>query len=156
MRRLKKEYIESLLIISFAGVIYYFSSKLPAPPLNKIGPSFFPKLLSIAFAVLAFALLIKGVLSGNDEDIHIDFSFKDPIDRNKIIIPLSLLFYIFLMQYIGFLASTFIFCTSLMILFGTHIYKAAFLSAFLAVVIYYVFIVLMVVPLPIVFSLPKW
>lgn len=143
-------------MLAFGGVIYYLSTKLPTPPPGKIGPSFFPQLLAAGFGVLALVLTVRGAMKQDSGEIKLDFDLKKPVTRNRIIVPVAMAIYIFVMQYIGFLISTFLFCSLLMVVFGTNYIRAAIVSAFVAVGIYYVFIVFMVVPLPVKFSLPVW
>jgi len=155
--KVKKEYIESVLFFTVTGFLYYLSINLPQPPPSEVtGPSFFPKILILSLVILAFALFIKGIRRNEREEITFSYDLKDPIVRNRIIIPSAVALYIYAMIHIGFLISTFLFCSLLMLLFDTNIFKAMVLSSFVAILIYYVFIVFMVVPLPTIFSLPGW
>lgn len=155
--KVKKEYIESVLLFTVAGYLYYLSIDLPQPPPGEVaGPSFFPKILVLSLVILAFALFIKGIRRNEREKITFSYDLEDPIVRNRIIVPFAVALYIYVMIHIGFLISTFLFCSLLMLLFGTNIFKAMALSTFIAILIYYVFIVFMVVPLPTLFSLPRW
>lgn len=154
--KVKKEYLESVIFLIIAGFLYYLSVNLPQPPPNKTGPGFFPKILIAGLVALAFFLIIKGIRRKEREELSLDYDIKDPIVRNRIIIPCAVALYIYAMIHIGFLISTFLFSSLLMLLFDTNILKAAALSAFIAILVYYVFIVFMVVPLPTIFSLPGW
>jgi putative tricarboxylic transport membrane protein len=53
-----------VVVLAVAGVLWWQSARIPAPPLIPIGPSFYPRVVLGAFAILGTVLLIQALGPG--------------------------------------------------------------------------------------------
>jgi len=89
---------------------------------RSISPAFFPRLLAGLISLLGIILFIqsrrKGKLVEKDEGV---FTIESSVFRRIILITLISFFYVFVMQYIGYILSTFLFLFFVM----KYFYKVA-------------------------------
>lgn len=110
--------------------------------------AFFPKTLIVILAFLTSVQLIKGILKPTHKKI-----FEEGKKTNLLIIFVGMLFYIFAMNFIGFLFASIIFMGAMFYLLSDkRTTKMAIQSAVLAVVVgigfYTLFAKVFMVPLP--------
>ena len=100
---MNRERIIALFCVTFAGWMYYESCKFPKSVLDAVGPSLYPRFLSLVIAVASIALLIISK-SGPSEPI------KGAREYKAISILLAtILMYILVLGKLGFILSTTVF-----------------------------------------------
>jgi len=122
--------IESLAFPDFISA----GKKLP-------GPSFFPRILSIILIVVGvYEILLTG---GNEHVIKREESFaeyfEDWENQNVLIVVLSLILYIFLLKWMGFVLGTFLFSSILMVRLKTGWLRGTVFSAIVVIIIILIF-----------------
>ncbi|WP_058487037.1 tripartite tricarboxylate transporter TctB family protein [Defluviitalea phaphyphila] len=109
------------------------------------GPGFFPIILSIILIVLSVLLIITSIFNKDERNTGL---FEKKAVKAYITI-LSLLIYVMLLKYVGFIILTLIFLFGLIRFYGMKNYIKISLSSIVATVsIYWIFKVLLSVPLP--------
>lgn len=160
--------LSGLLIALCAVAIWIASGRLPSMG-QDIGAHVFPQALAGGFMICAVLLVIRGLRGlrktssahgslistvGGDEDQdahwftipewfgsrHAVFAF--------LLIPVSLLFYIWVSEPLGFLPTAFILLMALFLTFHTRVVVALPVAVASALVIHYIFYKLLKVPLP--------
>lgn len=159
--------LSGLLVALFAVAIYMSSAALPAMG-QDIGPNVFPQALAGGFMICAVLLVIRGLRGlrkasashgqdsaaavGDDQDArwftvpewvgnrHARFAF--------LLIPVSLVFYIWVSEPLGFLPTAFVLLMVLFLTFRTRVAMAVPVALASALGIHYIFYKLLKVPLP--------
>lgn len=114
---MRAERIQGIFWIGVAGVIAYFSLRLPLGDVRKAfnlpGPGFFPLVLGVLLAVLGISLFLKPWLerskAGKKQP---DAEATEPIfwmNKKAFSVLISLVVYSALFERLGFLFSTFLF-----------------------------------------------
>lgn len=114
------------------------------------GPNFFPVILSMILIIAGgYEILIawRDIQAKKATKISKEY-FKDWGNQNLLIIVFSLIIYVFLLEWLGFLLATFIFSLILMIRLKTGWIRGTFFSAVAVIVIMLLFVKLFKVQLP--------
>lgn len=152
--------VSGVLLAIFAGVIYVYSARLPTMG-QQIGPGLFPQLLAVGFLICAAFLVIKGlrqrrsttdIESSSGEDARLISLPEWAGDRRAVfgytLVLLSLVFYIYASESLGFLPTAAILLLSLFMTFGARLKVALPTAIVSALGIHYIFYKLLKVPLP--------
>jgi len=163
--------LSGLLVALFAIAIYVYADTLPAMG-QQIGPNVFPQVLAAGFMICAVLLMVRGLRSirrgaaitshgttiptiGQDDDDADTRWFSVPswVHSGRsvfafLLIPVSLVFYIWVSEPLGFLLTAFILLTVLFLTFRTRVMVALPVAALSALVIHSLFYKLLKVPLP--------
>ncbi|MCA1323173.1 tripartite tricarboxylate transporter TctB family protein [Herbaspirillum sp. alder98] len=161
--------LSGLLVALFAIAIYVYADTLPAMG-QQIGPNVFPQMLAGGFMICAVLLVLKGLRGlrrsaantshgtriptvGHDDDDARWFSLPPWLHSGRsvfafLLIPASLVFYIWVSEPLGFLPTSFILLTLLFLTFRTRVVVALPVAVLSALVIHALFYKLLKVPLP--------
>lgn len=154
MNRDIKQIIFPILILIFCAWYGYLSTLLRsreyAPGASELGPGFMPVILAILTAAISLIELIsnikrhkQGKQGSADEVVN-----KTELVRNGIAVSLFIVF-IFLMPKFGFLIMTIFFVASLILVIGEKsLIRLTTIPLVVAFFFYFVFKILLRVPLP--------
>lgn len=139
--------LSGLLLAMFAAAIFIYANTFPSMA-QQIGPALFPQLLAGGFMICAILLIHKGLT-------HAEAWFSLPqwfSERRAVfaylLVLLSLVFYIYASEALGFLPTAVILLLSLFTCFGTRLVLAVPTAMVSALGIHYLFYKLLKVPLP--------
>ena len=158
---LKQGYIVGFFCFVFSSIILIISRSFPAGVEGAgylAGPSFYPNLLAIIFilcGIYEISSAIKKQLGTGSKDsvLHLK-SIMAPGPLNILIIIISNLFFIFFMERLGFLISSFIITFALMWRFGVSIAKNIVYSSLFVFLLFIIFGRLFRISLP--YGLLEW
>lgn len=147
----KSDMIVGIILVIFSVLVYFNVSYFPKIQLaaQGMGPAFFPRILSIFLALLGIILIIQSYVTSTKYTKDIE----NVIDTRlliRIIIALSvIIMYVFLIPHIGFLIATFIFTIIFMGFFNfKYSFKMIIISLVISAIIFYLFKVILHMPLP--------
>ena len=134
-----------MLLFGVAGVIE--ARRLPVGDARHPGPGFFPLWLAIALCVVSAALLLQRVPA----PAHDDTAPSDALRRDKVVLTLLAGFgYAFVVELLGFTATTFVFlCVLLTTIERQRWIASVAISALTATGCYVVFKIWLAVQLPV-------
>lgn len=159
--------LSGLLVALFAAVLWIASSRLPAMG-QDIGPNVFPQALAGGLMICAVLLILRGLrglrksrashvstfsTTGNeDQDAHW-FTLPDWFGSRHavlafLLVPASLLFYIWVSEPLGFLPTAVLLLLALFLTFRTRLMVALPVALVSALIIHTIFYKLLKVPLP--------
>lgn len=150
---MKIEIIINAIIFCFGGYLYYLATKLPEIKIaDRVGPSFWPKIILFFIIILSGFLLTKNIIiilkRKSPPKIEVLYLQKDWNIRLVLAILLSII-YAFFVSYIGFLISIFLFQLILLIILKVKKVLVLFFFPFIMTVIFYlIFIRTLHMPLP--------
>jgi putative tricarboxylic transport membrane protein len=137
--------ISGLVVFLIGLAILWQGSHLGMGTARTPGSGFFPNLVAIGLMVLSLVLVIKG---GKDEEEE-KRSFSLRATLRILIVFLALMAYSFLLEYLGFLLTSFMLTTYLFWAFGSKKwYMAVAWAATFVVVAYLLFDVVLEANLP--------
>jgi len=145
----------SLLILS--GLIFFFGSSFPNYVVrgNKLpGPKFFPFTLAVIIIILGTYYIIKSLimirLKRIPKDATLAPSDKITLDgtKNVIAIIVGIIFFVPLINLLGFILGATIVSAALMIILNVKIWRSLVYSVILVVIIFLIFGMVFKVPLP--------
>jgi len=143
--------VSGILLAIFAGAIYVYSSSLPAMG-QQIGPGLFPQLLAGAFMICAVFLVLKGVrqqrAAGESWVSLPEWAGDRYAVFSYLLVLLSLVFYIYASEPLGFLPTATLLLLSLFMTFRARFAVALPVALLSALGIHYIFYKLLKVPLP--------
>jgi putative tricarboxylic transport membrane protein len=138
------ERISSLIVFVIGLLITWQASKLRLGGFHKPGPGLFPLILGLILILLSLILLIQSKGRPGSRS----FSFGESPKRIVMVYG-SLLAYVAILEYAGFLLSSFLLIFFLFVVLGEYTVKRAALTALAATAVAYVlFDVLLKSPLP--------
>ncbi|MFL9877998.1 tripartite tricarboxylate transporter TctB family protein [Herbaspirillum rhizosphaerae] len=142
--------VSGVLLAIFAGMIYAYSATFPSMGQQQIGPALFPQLLAGGLMICAILLVLKGLRQTRTDswislpewagDRHAVFGYA--------LVLLSLVFYIYASEPLGFLPTAAILLLSLFLTFGARLVVALPVALVSALGIHYIFYKILKVPLP--------
>ncbi|WDZ97428.1 tripartite tricarboxylate transporter TctB family protein [Herbaspirillum sp. WKF16] len=159
--------LSGLLIACCAVAIWIASARLPSMG-QDIGPNVFPQALAGGFMICAVLLVLRGLrglrktsaahgstiatVGEQDQDAHW-LTIPDWVGNPHavfafLLIPVSLLFYIWVSEPLGFLPTAFLLLLALFLTFRTRLATAVPVALLSALGIHYIFYKLLKVPLP--------
>ena len=144
---MKKSNIFVSIIIILIGIFTLIEVKsFPQGQNNVVGPGFFPGIIATILIILGIILFIQSIRIKKDEDKKVNLFNKE--NKLAYIIMGITLIYLVAMNYIGFLISSIIYLTTLIILYGeNNKIKSLIASTIISSAIYFVFSMLLNVPL---------
>lgn len=141
--------VSGILLAIFACVIFAYSATFPSME-QEIGPGLFPQLLAGGFMICAILLVIKGLRQTRTEGWVTVPEWAG--HRRSVIgytlVLLSLVFYIYVSEPLGFLPTATILLLALFLVFGARLRVAVPVAIISALVIHFIFYKLLKVPLP--------
>jgi putative tricarboxylic transport membrane protein len=142
--------ILGVIIAAFAVFVISLASTFPGLPGQDYGPAFFPTIIGIVFLICAAILIVQG-LKARHETGWVKFGewAKSPHHIINFVIVLSTLVgYIWLSDFIGFIPISIVVLWVLMYRFGVGKRISAALSIGVTFLIHTIFYKYLLVPLP--------
>jgi putative tricarboxylic transport membrane protein len=142
------------LLIFFSVAILVHVQGFPTIPGQKVGPALFPGLLAIGLAVCAVMLIVKGVASRAQGGERARWVELDGWTRSRrhvrafVAVVGVNVFYILLVDLLGFILTGTVYLTLLFIAFGVRKRAVVPLALVVTLAIHYAFYKLLKVPLP--------
>ncbi|MEL7564573.1 MAG: tripartite tricarboxylate transporter TctB family protein [Dehalobacterium sp.] len=135
------------VLVLFSIWFYLTAQAIPTGNITGMPPSFFPSFLAVCLGVCSAFLLgkgIKDVLQGKKTVV------SQTKDQKTVLILLGLLIlYVVLFNIIGFIATTIIYLTCVMLLLKAgKLLKSVLISVVVTLVVYFIFGNLFNIPLP--------
>lgn len=136
------ELLIGLALIFLSAVIYFQSGTFPAGDPTQLNPGSFPKVIAVSLAVLSLILVLskirelvnnRAALAGLDKKQY----FKELVVEYRLVLItlVSLLLYVILMQFIGFIITTICFIIAMGLLIGPKKKKDVLIISIVAVVV---------------------
>jgi len=141
--------LSGLLLAIFAAAIFVYAGTFPTMG-QQIGPGLFPQLLAGGFLICAILLMLKGWRQTRTEGW---ISLPEWISERRavfgyVLVVLSLVFYIYASESLGFLPTATILLLSLFMTFRARLIVALPVAVLSALGIHYIFYKFLKVPLP--------
>ena len=142
------------LLIFFSAAILVHVQSFPTIPGQKVGPALFPGLLAVALAVCAVLLIVNGIASRAEGGERARWLELDGWTRSRrhvrafIAVVGVNVFYILLVETLGFILTGTVYLALLFIVFGVKKRLVVPLALGLTLGIHYAFYTLLRVPLP--------
>jgi len=157
LKSMKKSLSDTILGASFfvLGVsTFLYSRTFPTLPDGVIGPGLFPMVISGVMTILGLYLVLCSLklrksVAETKNIPHSKFELK--LKMKGLIVPLAVLAYILLVEQLGFLMTTWALNFILFLIFKVKLIKAVLISVVATLTIYYLFAILLSVPLPTLF-----
>lgn len=148
-----QEHIIGLFCVALGGLVLFLTRNFPAGQGNVqiSGPAFFPNVLSIVLIIVGVIEGLTGSLKDEGEFASIGAiwrGMKKPEFINILMLVALFLFYIFFVELLGFIITTFIFLFIVMWRLGVPLIKNILYSVIFLVVIVLIFGKLFTVSLP--------
>jgi len=142
--------IIGMVLLLFGAAIVIHSQSFPELPGQRYGPAFFPTILGIVFGVCGAILVVQGLLKRREMGlVKLGEWARSPRHRaNLVIVILALLFYVLFSNLLGFIPTSLLIITVLMVRFGVRIGPAVLMAAAATLVIHTAFYKFLLVPLP--------
>lgn len=138
----KADFIASIIMLFIGIYVLIEVSNFRKISSLDIGPAFFPKILGILLIIFALLISFKAIKKNNNEKINF-------VNKNLIIVLLSIILYCVLFNVIGFVISSTIMLAFLMRIMGSDKWIKTIITSFvIVIVIYFIFKMLLNVPLP--------
>ena len=155
MKRLNAEHIIGLIAIALALTIFWLGRSFPKATTGAsdlTGPAFYPNVLAFVFIFCGVLEIITG-FRGSEDKVTPNFSglldgFRNPGVVNIFIIIVLILFFILLMEVLGFFICSYLMLFILMWRFGVPFLKNIGYSAGFVAMIYLIFGKLFTIYLP--------
>lgn len=142
------------LLILLSVVLLVHVQPFPTIPGQKIGPALFPGLIAVGLAVCAVLLIIKGHATHKAGGGKASwFQFDDWVGSPRHLLAFVLIigvnvFYIFVVDWLGFIPVGVIYLSVLFLVFGVRKRSILPLAIVITLGIHYAFYKLLKVPLP--------
>lgn len=141
--------ISGLLLLCLGIGILLAISAYPQIPGQDIGPAAFPGLLAIILIGCALVLIWRGLQDRDQPWVSFGLWLRSPEKiRNFSVVIGALLFYIFFVDWTGFILCSALILTVLLLSFGVRLILILPLATGVTLVIHTVFYKLLRVPLP--------
>ena len=155
MKRLNTENIIGLICIALALTIFWIGRSFPKATTGAsdlTGPSFYPNVLALVFVFCGLLEIITG-FRGKDEKGPLHFSgflnsLRNPGVLNIFIIIVLILFFIFVMEPLGFIISAYLILFILLWRFGVPLTRNIAYSTGFVALLYLIFGKLFTIYLP--------
>ncbi|GAB6152143.1 hypothetical protein JCM17380_08930 [Desulfosporosinus burensis] len=143
MSKLTKSTVNILIALVFLCLAIYMyteTSHYPAPPEGMLGPAFFPRFIALTMGILALTLLAISVITKDKSRANLT---EDIDGKKSLIFIIGMVLYVALLEPLGFIISSFIFMSFLVMLMQNFAKQALLKSITLSLVcvsaVYYLF-----------------
>jgi putative tricarboxylic transport membrane protein len=137
-----------VVLLCFAGWVWWLTSFFPAFPGQDYGPNLFPRILAGFIGICGALLLVRGLRAGGSAVTLAPWA-KDPARLvSFLLMPGAVLAYILLSDRLGFMPVAFLLLVGLFLWFRTRVVVALPVAVGVTLVVHWFFAGLMRVPLP--------
>ncbi|MBT3359681.1 MAG: tripartite tricarboxylate transporter TctB family protein [Rhodospirillales bacterium] len=143
--------ITGLVLLLFgAAVTIHSQLNFPGLPGQNYGPAFFPTIIGVGLAGCGVILIIQGILKRHEVPLVVVGEWaRSPRHRtNLALILASLLFYILVVDFLGFVITSLAITVLMMVRFGVRPLNALFMATGSTLIIHTFFYKFLLVPLP--------
>lgn len=142
-----KDVVSGGVLVVFSIWFYLTAQAIPVGNITGMPPSFFPSFLAVCLGVCSVFLFgkgIKDVLQGKTTAVD------QTKDHKTVLVLLGLLIiYVVLLNIIGFIATTILYLTGVMLLLKAgKLFKLASISVVITLCVYFIFGNMFNIPLP--------
>jgi putative tricarboxylic transport membrane protein len=142
--------IFGLLLFALGAVVIAVVSSYPTIPAQRVGPALFPALIAIGLAVGGLILIVRG---WHDRATVPWIRFEPWVQSPRHVAGFigvigSVVFYIVVVDWLGFFLTSLVILTVLFRLFGVALGRSILIAAIATFVIHFAFYKLLRVPLP--------
>ncbi len=139
-----------VLLLFGAAVTIHSQLSFPGLPGQNYGPAFFPTIIGVALGGCGIILIIQGILKWHAAPLVVLGEWaKSPHHRNNLAAILaSLLFYILVVDFLGFVPTSLAITMLMMVRFGVRPLNALSMAAGSTLIIHTFFYKFLLVPLP--------
>lgn len=142
------ETLLGILLLGFAGWVWWLTTFFPAFPGQDYGPNLFPRILAAGIALCALIIALRGLRTRGPVIAIADWVRAPARLLSVLAIPAAVLAYLALSEPLGFLLTAFLILAALSVWYGARVVVALPVAALLALLIQWFFGSLMRVPLP--------
>ncbi|PZC51473.1 tripartite tricarboxylate transporter TctB family protein [Mesotoga sp. TolDC] len=152
-----KNILFGVFLILLAALIFYFGWSFPAYKIRGEtlpGPKFFPFTLAVILIIFGIYFIIKSAvmikMKKLPKDSAIAFEEKFTLEgiKNIVAVIASIVFFVPIIEFLGFILGTIIVSSILMIVLNVKVLRSIIYSTILTVMIFLVFGTLFRIPLP--------
>ena len=140
--------IFGIILICFSIFVLIYSRSLPSLPGYKYGSGFFPSFSAIFILGCGILLLVRGVRLKDKLLVLGDWTKSPTLVANICLIPASVVFYILVVNYIGFVPTVIVMTTFTIWWLRRKFVSSLVITTISAVIVYIFFSKIMLVPLP--------
>lgn len=145
----KADIITSIVFILLSIYVYISSLKFPKTEIQLTGPAFYPQIISILLIITSIAIIIRGVKKLKAEGDTLMQKIQNW--KRVLMVMVATFIYVIVLRTLGFLITTFLYLTILILLMQpekSKIKVSILISAAMTGVIYLIFSVLFSASLP--------
>jgi putative tricarboxylic transport membrane protein len=141
--------VSGLLILCFGIAVALYSRTFPSIPGQDVGPGLFPTIIGAGFTLCGAVLAFAGGRQGSAAFIQTAEWVRRPrMVFNFLLVIADLVFYVLVIDALGFLVTGFIFLSALLLAFGVTRKWIVPSGVIVTLAIHYGFYTLLHVPLP--------
>ncbi len=142
--------ISGAVLLALAVAVIAHGRSFPKMPGQFVGPGLFPGLIAAALAIGAVVLIVRGIAARATQPwVRLDAWVREPVLLLRFaIVPLFVLAYALFSEVVGFVPLSFAGLAALFLVSGVRWVIALPVSAAATAGVYYVFAVILRVPLP--------
>lgn len=139
-----------VVVLIFGLAVFIHSQSFPGLPGQNYGPAFFPSIIGVALGLCGIILIIQGILQRREVAlVTLGEWASSPRHRaNFVIVILALIFYVLVSKPLGFIPTSLLITTILMVRFGVRLQSAVLMAAASTLIIHTAFYKILLVPLP--------
>ncbi|MFM2149499.1 MAG: hypothetical protein RLZZ187_1805 [Pseudomonadota bacterium] len=137
-----------VLLVGFAGWIWWMTGFFPVFPGQDYGPNLFPRILAVGIGLCGLALFVRGLRAGGRLVVFEDWVSQPARLLSFLLLPGAVLAYILLSERLGFIPTAFVILVTLFLWFRARVAVALPVAAGMTLLVHWFFAGLMRVPLP--------
>lgn len=139
-----------VILLVFAGVIWYSAQDLPNPGDQLYGPAFFPEWISLAMGLAAATMLVSSQLRSDGEPLVAfdDWMRRPVVVARFLLVPAVIIFYVYTIDELGFLLVAVLVLFTMLMSLGVRILVALPTTVGMVLLVYGIFDLMLRVPLP--------
>lgn len=139
-----------VVLLVFGTVVFFLSQQFPGLPGQNYGPAFFPSIIGTLLGGCGVILIVGGIAKRREIGLVIlgDWVTSRRHMVNFLMIIVALIFYIVVVDFLGFIPTALIITTVLMLCFRVRVFPALAMSLASTLVIHGFFYKILLVPLP--------
>lgn len=142
--------IPGIVLILFALAEIAYARSFPRLHGQSYGPDLFPTLIGVGLAICGIILIVQGIRQrATVPMIDVGDWARDPHNMSNVVILLGcMVFYILLSDWLGFIPTSLLILTTLLLRFGSHWRTSLSVAVATTFIIHTVFAKFLLVPLP--------
>jgi putative tricarboxylic transport membrane protein len=144
----RADIVAGILGLCLCALVFYLTASFPEDQVVRVGPAFFPRLLSAGLGIFSAILLVSAFFKANAAS-ESGFSLRDPGIRRGIVSVVATVIYCYLFEYLGFITLTIIYLIFLMLLLKErHYFQIVSTAIGVTIAVFFIFEGLLNITLP--------